>query len=631
MPTYGLNNYIDWFSRQSYPSLFDAEVQRRLENVRATFGNRQTEEVILEVHLSDDSKRCDYSFREDTGKELVKNYWLELDFEACETENINPCYFIDAAALKPGVDAADFYEIALPGLAGDKRAEALRDRVKQCVAHLDGRCEKLFQLGAMVGRGQDDSLRVFPEDMTRDDALGYLKDMSWSGDLDALEAFLKKCESEGGCGLLHTDFDLFSDRISDKIGINIMLSNKPEAVRRWLDFLEDQGLCLPEKKEDVIRFLTAKPNYEPFIQNDIAHFKIPFENGKPLGAKAYLRQNGIQVNEFRAFYAPVQMNLELTSRCPLRCPQCYCDLNKGKDLPVDKAVYWIENAAKHGVKHVNLSGGETMCYPHLQKLIETCRDNGIVSNVALSGWGIDDESLQDLIDCGADNIYISLNGSTEEINRKSRDGYDLAINALELLQKKKFPNTYINWVMHSFNADDFTNVLAVAEKYDVKSLVVLVFKPNSDYELLSVPRGEQVQNLAKLIRGYGGKVEVSAESCFSQLKALLGQRFFTNLNRGVVRGCGAGRDGISVSVDGKLTPCRHLEIEEEWDDILAYWEGSETIKTLRAMEDVPEEPCDRCKYQRYCLPCAAVNYKQKGRIFMGCSGCQIGPDEQGDE
>ena len=58
MPTYGLNNYIDWFSRQSYPSLFDAEVQRRLENVRATFGNRQTEEVILEVHLSDDSKRC---------------------------------------------------------------------------------------------------------------------------------------------------------------------------------------------------------------------------------------------------------------------------------------------------------------------------------------------------------------------------------------------------------------------------------------------------------------------------------------------------------------------------------------------------------------------------------------------
>ena len=71
MPTHELNNYIDWFSRQSYPTLFDTEVQRRLENVRAAFGKRETEEVILEVHLSDDSRRCDYSFRGDTESKLV--------------------------------------------------------------------------------------------------------------------------------------------------------------------------------------------------------------------------------------------------------------------------------------------------------------------------------------------------------------------------------------------------------------------------------------------------------------------------------------------------------------------------------------------------------------------------------
>ena len=46
MSTHELKHYIDWLSRQSYPALFDGEVERRLENVRAVFGERKTEEVM---------------------------------------------------------------------------------------------------------------------------------------------------------------------------------------------------------------------------------------------------------------------------------------------------------------------------------------------------------------------------------------------------------------------------------------------------------------------------------------------------------------------------------------------------------------------------------------------------------
>lgn len=267
-----------------------------------------------------------------------------------------------------------------------------------------------------------------------------------------------------------------------------------------------------------------------------------------------------------------------------------------------------------------------MLYPHLHRLIAFCREKGLVSNVALSGWGIDEDSLQALIDSGVDHIYISLNGSTEAVNQKSRDGYALAINALELLQKKAFANTHINWVMHSFNGEDFPAMLELAERYGVSELVVLVFKPNADHALPSLPSGEQVEALAQMIRAYQGPVTITVEGCFSQLRAILGQRFFTNINRGIGRGCGAGRDGISVSVDGKLTPCRHLEIEEDWDDIMAYWQGSDTLHMLRAMEDAPEAPCGQCRYRQFCLPCAAVNYKQKGKLYMGCDCCPIRPE-----
>lgn len=127
------------------------------------------------------------------------------------------------------------------------------------------------------------------------------------------------------------------------------------------------------------------------------------------------------------------MYMELTTNCPLRCPQCYCSLSGGKNINPETAEYWLKEAGKMGVREV------------------------------------------------------MLNGSTEEINARSRDGYRLAISALELLQKNKFHNTAINWVMHSNNADDFTNMLELAEKYDVKNLVLLEVKPDSENQLPTLP------------------------------------------------------------------------------------------------------------------------------------------------
>ena len=81
-------------------------------------------------------------------------------------------------------------------------------------------------------------------------------------------------------------------------------------------------------------------------------------------------------------------NLELTTKCPLRCPQCYCTLEGGRDLPKEIALRIIHQAAELGAKHVELSGGETLCYPWLMDLIIEARKNGITSNIAVILTGI---------------------------------------------------------------------------------------------------------------------------------------------------------------------------------------------------------------------------------------------------
>lgn len=335
------------------------------------------------------------------------------------------------------------------------------------------------------------------------------------------------------------------------------------------------------------------------------------------------------MNVLDSRYYPETMNIELTTNCPLRCPQCYCSLTGGKNIDQETAIYWVREGARNGVKEVMLSGGETLCYPYLYEVIAEISKCNCRANVALSGFRFTQDVYERLVDAGVYGIFISLNGSTKEINDVTRDGYQLAISALDLLCKNGYQNTTINWVMHSNNADDFPNIIALAEKYHVRSVVVLGLKPDSDKQLNTMPTYEQMQKVSALVKRYRGKTKLYIESCFSPLLAMTcDSKLFGNLNVGKNNGCGAGRTTVSVSVDGLLSPCRHINIFEEYQTLSQYWNESAVMKRLREMDEtMPESPCSQCRYLGYCRPCAAIMYKMDGRLYRGNKHCQISASE----
>lgn len=322
--------------------------------------------------------------------------------------------------------------------------------------------------------------------------------------------------------------------------------------------------------------------------------------------------------------SPIGMNIELTTCCPLHCPQCYCSLEGGKHIPVEIAKKRIVEAGKAGVKIVNLSGGETLCYPHLYEVVRCAKENCGTANVALSGWSFTEEVLKDLMEAGVGGIYISLNGSTPEINGLTRDGFQYAMHALSLLQKSGFQNTYVNWVMHSSNADDFANVMAIAERYGVHSVIVLAVKPDSKHQLKTFPSYQQMVDVAEYIKQYRGKTSIVVETCYSQMLALIrNTKLLGNLNKGKFKGCGAGRWTFSVNVDGAFSPCRHLELFEDHETVMEYWEQSPVLGRLRTIEDDRRQPCDQCALSDYCRHCAAINYKLHGELYLGHDCCAL--------
>ena len=316
------------------------------------------------------------------------------------------------------------------------------------------------------------------------------------------------------------------------------------------------------------------------------------------------------------------MNMELTTRCPLMCPFCYCTLNNGKDLPLEKAVHWLQEAKKCNIVMISLSGGETLCYPHLEEVIRAGSQLGLEINVALSGYNFTKEKLDSLIKAGVSRIYISLNGSTEQINNRSRNGYGLAMNALKILAENKYDNACINWVMQDFNTDDFRNVVAIAEEYNVRNLVVLGLKPTSKKELEHYPTKEQIQEVAENICTYTGKVHIRVEPCFSSLNALLKERSNElSIHSPIYKGCLAGQGIVSVNVDGEITPCRHLDIPENSLSLEEYLKESSTLKSIRKAADSAKEPCKSCGYREGCLHCLAINYTSKNMLYYGFEGC----------
>lgn len=307
------------------------------------------------------------------------------------------------------------------------------------------------------------------------------------------------------------------------------------------------------------------------------------------------------------------LNIELTTRCPLRCPQCYCYLDEAKDIPFEKVKYWLDEAKKNNVKAIYLSGGETLCYPYLFDVIREARTFCQDVEMATSGVGFDQELLDRLNSAGINKISVSLNGSTREINSYTRDGYDYAINALKLLKKNGFQGTIINWVMHSNNVDDFKEIIRIADEYQVSRIIIFSFKPDSSHTLRTAPSFEQMKKLVKAIRDCPEKVNISIESCYSPLLALFyDTQVFGNLNVGKNKGCLAGINRMSVNVEGKLSPCRHLDYYEDFATIEDYWNNSKILEEIRYLHKNTSGKCKVCKYTAYCRPCLAYSSKIDG-------------------
>ena len=656
--------YLAHLRRHPVPELMDEECLAALANVEAQFGETITHGAGLEVRLGNPARFVDYIMNVDQDRiPGIQSIWYEIDYvDYLRGGEISPCLFINTSDYKE--EKADeqehtaaeddnaqrqdtpfappmgkkFWDSVLPPFAGEKRAARLRGQLDRVLAALP-QDATIKQIGTMSPRGELDILRLVVIFSQWDSIFAWLRDVGWPGETGAMEqALLPWKEAQG----FAVNIDLGESGLLEKTGLEVFGRwRHPLLVDKFIERLEEAGLCLPSKGAALRRWIRILPDGDPFIQTQVTYFKLNYAKGRVTEAKAYLEQSPyIHHHYFSHYERPVRLDMELTDGATI--------------LPEETALSCIRECAANRVAAIRFFGGEN--YEPLERLLQACRAAGIRAEMALArriaqdNEGADRElngklrigrsRLAAMNAAGADSFLVDMDNEA--------DGYALWV--LKTLQEQGVTNLRARWYMHRGNAGKLAAVAKAAEEAGVRELIVTGMKPYGEENGKTVPDREQIAAAAAFIKEYNGwtdpvedmqegeskeadleqdaesapepdGMQINVEGCFSPLRAYMeGPDPKRNGNRGVERGCEAGLTFMGLRADDSFVPCLHIKSDgaSQCDmpsdkecigtgaALADYWQQSPALQTLRENSE-NRERCAGCCYERRCLPCPARN------------------------
>lgn len=167
------------------------------------------------------------------------------------------------------------------------------------------------------------------------------------------------------------------------------------------------------------------------------------------------------------------MRISVTDRCNLRCVYCIPECGV-TGIPMERLLTEEEllriarAAAKEGIAHVKVTGGEPLLRPNLAGLVRKIREIPGIETVTLTTNGI---LLPDQIDAlaaaGISGINISLDTLNKERYRSLTRGGELerALAGLEAAKRQKSVTVKVNAVLYETHwEEDALTLAALAEK-----------------------------------------------------------------------------------------------------------------------------------------------------------------------
>ena len=297
---------------------------------------------------------------------------------------------------------------------------------------------------------------------------------------------------------------------------------------------------------------------------------------------------------------PVALLAELTHRCPLGCPYCSNPLAldpREDELSTSDWTRVFTQAAKLGVLHAHLSGGEPAARQDLTEIVAHCAKVGLYTNLITSGIGLTQDRVKELADAGLDHAQLSIQDSDAQSADRIA-GYNGAFArkqaVAEWIIAAGLPLT-VNAVIHRANVRRAGEMVELAVTLGARRVEIA----HTQYY------GWGMLNRAALMPS-----RAEAEAAIAEVEALktalagviVIDHVIPDYHARYPKACmgGWGKRGLNVTPSGQVLPCHAaatipgLEFWTVRDHAIAdIWTHSPAFQAFRG-EDWMREPCRSC-------------------------------------
>ena len=320
---------------------------------------------------------------------------------------------------------------------------------------------------------------------------------------------------------------------------------------------------------------------------------------------------------------PLWLVLELTYRCPLKCPWCSNPVDYARDGEAElSTAEWkrvLREGRELGALQLGFTGGEPLLRDDLEELVADASALGYYTNLITSGVGLSEARLIALKAAGLNQIQLSLQSSERELTDTlvGARAFDLKLKVAHQIKAHGFPMV-LNVPVFRHNIGQVEDILALAEDIGVD---YLEFANIQYYNWAMVNRDELLPTLEQL---------QMAERAVQAARERLGDRMtiyfvIPDYYEGRPKACmnGWGAIHLTIAPDGVAMPCQEariiegLEFPSVRDRSLAWlWNESPTFQKFRGDEwmsptcrscDEKEKDFGGCRCQAFLLTGDASN------------------------
>lgn len=187
---------------------------------------------------------------------------------------------------------------------------------------------------------------------------------------------------------------------------------------------------------------------------------------------------------------PYKITIDPSNSCNLRCPACHTGIKHSEMLRPSTLKFndykKIFDQLKEYVFSVALyNWGEPLLNKEIFSIVNYTTQNGVGSTLHSNFNLLDEEMAEELVTSGLTHIYLSIDGSTQEVYQKYRVKGDLEVvlrniqllNSAKKKHKSVFP--FVTWKFLSFphNIHQVNEAEKLAKRFDVDNFEV--FKANT--------------------------------------------------------------------------------------------------------------------------------------------------------